>query len=186
MNESLKSSLSEIEAQWESVAANTIATMMAEKPGEDFYAAAFWLFALDGQHISPPAFAINSESGVTEPDSYGEDNRWNPADWRQSVIMTAHDAMTPAYLVLSEQLQGEDWSVWEDVAEAQKQAIARVCRNLTAAVRSEKPPFDSAQVNPDFVVGIIDGRDSEEELQRLVRLSIDPAIIESLNIPFLD
>ncbi len=185
VSQALQSSMSDIEAQWEVVAADTIARTIAEHPDEDFYAAGFWSFALDGQTISPPALALNSESGVTEIDSFGEDNRWNPADWRRSVIMTAHLAMAPAYIDLSELLHGEEWSVWEAVDELQKQAIARVCRRLTERIRDRGAPFDAIPVNSRFVVGIFDGRDGEEETDRLARMSIDAALIQELNLPFL-
>ena len=185
LSEELQSSMSRIEDQWETVAADTIAEIITKHPNEDFYAAAFWLFALDGQTISPPALAINSESGISEIDSFGEDNRWNPADWRRSVIMSAHDTMAPAYLELSALLDGAEWTVWEAVDELQKQAIARVCRRLTDSVRNRDAPFEMTPVNSRFVFGIFDGRDSEEETDRLARLSIAPDLINDLDLPFL-
>lgn len=185
LSEELKLAISRIEACWETVAAATISETIAEHPDEDFYAAGFWLFALDGATISAPALAINSEAGVSEADSFGEDNRWNPADWSRSVIMSADDAVTPAYIELSELLAGAEWSVYEAIDEFHKLAIAHVCRRLTTRIRNRDTPFDVVPVNSRFIVGIFDGRDSEAETDRLVRLSIDPDLIDELNIPFL-
>lgn len=184
MNERLTAALAEIEARWHVVAGVAIAREIAANPSESFYAAGFWLFYTDGHTWSPPLFAINSESGVSAVDSFGEDNRWNPTEWRQPQLTTVYEAMLPAYLSVSEQLRG-DKSAGDEFNQLHEHAMARVCRNLTRDIRTRRRPFSVLPMHPRFVVGIFDGTESRETASRLARLSIEPANIDELEIPFL-
>lgn len=172
--------ISAIESQWEEVAAKTIAQIMAAFPDDQFYAAGFWLFYCDYTVIHPPCFGANTEASLAESGEDAKYHRWTPPNWRFDTIGGLSDKMMPLYEPLCEEHEDD---VWQKIMEDHKQSIARVCRRVTQQARSGAGPFAEVAVPANFVVGIFEEQDGDEEYDRLAIMSIEKSVLADLDVP---
>lgn len=182
--------LDDIEKQWLEVAASAIADVVNAHPQEQFYAAAFHLFSATDETILSPALAANIESAVVfynEKDGSTLSTRWEPPEWKWDVLDRAADAMKPFYSRLSNRIEGASDSQWETVINMHDYMMARVARRLTADARGGKGKFHGLSLSSDFVVAVLEGQRAADEYNRLVRASVDPDILTTLDgILFID
>ena len=181
--EELRMRLDDIKTRWLEEASRTIAQLIRAFPKEGIYAAAFHLFHADYSKILSPALAANAESAVVvHSDKTGAawSTRWAPPEWRWDVLDAASDALTPDYEKLSQALQGVGDAEWAKLIEMHDGVIADVARTITATARNRDGEFRDIAVSKDFVVAILEGQRETSEYNRLVRASIDPAILLNL------
>jgi hypothetical protein len=171
--------LVEIEERWVQVAPRSIANVIRAHPDEQFYAAGFWLFYFDYSVINPPSLATNSEARIAHYED-GENTRWVSADWKWSVITDTFDKLFPLYNRLSAELEGAADADWDQLCTVHENAIARVARKLTADAQQGAGHFAGLSLTNDFVVAILDGSESSETYNRLVRASVAPELIDKL------
>ena len=161
------------EDEWRSEATRALAALTSANPGERFYAAAFHLFYSDESQILSPALAANVESAVRVED-WGS-TRFVPPEWRWDVLDAASAAMASRYEILTKELVASPDP--DGILLDHDQAMARVCRSLTASARR-------GAIHPslplDFVLAVIEGQRGEDEMRALVRESVDPHVLAAL------
>lgn len=180
--------LENIENAWYQQASRGISEMMQRFPDEQFYAAAFHLFYADYTVFGAPALGMNSESAVVFHPANSTsgiihepwDTRWVAPEWRWPVLDSVCTEINPLYQALSESLQGASRAEWEKLFRQHEDLLANVARRITAEARTQNGNFQGIHVSKDFVLAILEGQDSFEEYNRLVRLSVDPAILPTL------
>jgi len=171
-----------IETGWMQEAGRALAALVRAHPQERIYAAAFHIFCADDLQILPPALAANAESAVIlNKNGFTWSTRWAPPGWRWDVLETASDAMRPLYAELSQRFYSASVTAWEKALTLHDDTMARVARKLTAAVRNRHGEFQEVDAPRDFVVAILEGQRRTGEYNRLVRASVDPAILRELH-----
>lgn len=173
--------LREIELQWPAHIRRALAELIRRHPGEQFYAAAFWIFYCDYTKISPPTFGMNAESMLEDEAVDETSNRWQPAEWYWDVLQPVNDGMEPFYQQLSEAMAGASEAEWQAVIAANEELIGRVARLVTTAVRSRSGEFSDLALPDDFLVFAVDVREDASTYNRLLRLSVDEAILPTLD-----
>jgi len=175
--------LDDIKTRWLQEAPRAIADVIRAHPREEIYAAAFHLFYADYTVIHAPSLAANAESAValhSNNSGITYSTRWMPPEWRWDVLESASEALNPLYGKQSQALQGAADDEWESVIDAHDDMIADVARTITAAARARQGDFRDMVVSTNFVVAILEGQRETSEYNRLVRTSIDPAILPGL------
>jgi hypothetical protein len=166
--------LREIESQWPSHIRRGLGELVRDHPSEQIYVAAFWQFYCDYTVIHPPAFGANAESAADDG------TRWQPAEWKWDVLRSVIDGIMPVYLELSEALNGATEGEWEEVIAAHYQLVPRVARVVTKAARERSGVFGDLELPKDFFVFAWDFEADAKTSNRLVRASVDAAVLPLL------
>jgi hypothetical protein len=169
--------LHQIELQWPVQIRGAIGDLIHRNPGEQFYAAAFWMFYCDHIVIHPPTFGMNAESVLEEEDPDQASNRWNPAEWRWNVVDAVHTGMLPIYLQLSRSMHGQLNAAWQALISAHENLIGRVTRSVTQAIRNRTGDFRDLILPEKFLIFAVDVREGDGNYNRLLRLSVDEAVL---------
>jgi hypothetical protein len=162
----------DIEQAWKRSVTQAICEIAASYPNEEIYAGAFWLLYGDYSCLHAPIFGLNAEShAVASADADGTliGLRWHPPDWRWAVMDPVVEAMKPLYKPFLK-LDVSD-AEFEELWEGHERMLARVCIELTEAVRQRRLGFEGATLPERFFVGIIDGAQGDD-YERLLRLSV--------------
>jgi hypothetical protein len=173
--------LQEIESEWPAHIRHGLTELIRRNPHEQFYAAAFWIFYCDYTKITPPTFGVNAESMLEDEAVDETSNRWQPAEWYWDVLQSVSDGMAPFYQRLSEAMAGASDAEWQAVIAANEELIGRVARLVTKAVRSRSGDFRDLALPDNFVVFAVDVREDASTYNRLLRLSVDEAILATLD-----
>lgn len=167
---------SEFEREWLEVIALACSEIQRNFPQEELYAGAFWLLHGDYTSLLVPAFALNSETHATLTVERGQeiDVRWDPPDWKWSVVDEAVERMRPLY----EQFLQLDVSSaeFDELWESHTAMLARVCRSTTACARARSGKYADTSISPRFLVGIIDWAQGED-VPKLLRLSLSEEVL---------
>ena len=137
----------QLELGWFEAVCDSLAMVVNAHPEERFYAGAFWLLHGNGTSLLCPVFGVNSEETDLTI-------RWNPPDWRWSIIDQAHERVRPLYVGLSD-LDG-DKRCFDTHWEEHIDMLSRVCRRVTAVARSHEIAALPSGLCDRFFVGIID------------------------------
>ena len=173
--------LRQLSSAWQEAAYLAILEVARVNPNEVFYGSAFWLFYCDYSQILTPALAMNSESFVTthkDKDTVWS-TRWLPAEWQWPVLDSACDTMKPLYELLTIEMQRASRIEWNNLVATHDQMISGVARDLTLQIKR-----CSTDVNLNFsrafVVAAIDDRRDVVDYNALVRSSVSPDQLDSL------
>ena len=174
--------------------------------GERLYALAFWLFyAETGSVIHAPVVGVAGEdawaqtrAGEARDAGFGS-LRWNPADWRYSMLtLPAQAAIDQAYVQLAtaacggidpeaaRRLPDDDArdAAWDAVFERGIASVIAVCHELTRRAHARAGVFAALPLTDDFVAVVCDpawGDDGE----RWLRACIDDAQLRARLFPDL-
>jgi hypothetical protein len=169
--------LAQIESEWPTHIARGLGELVRNNLRETIYAAAFWQFYCDYTIISPPAFGANAESDVAD----GSDRWLAVADWKWDVLKSVIDGMTPLYLRLSDALSGAPDAEWDAVIDAHYELIPRVARSVTRSAQARTGSFADIALPGNFLVFATDIEADASVCNRLVRASIDEAVLPTLD-----
>ncbi|WP_093621937.1 DUF4303 domain-containing protein [Actinoplanes philippinensis] len=136
-----------------------VTSVLAEHPGERFYAAALWLLYRESDGpIRLPLLAANTVAAIERtPADDRDDLRWSPADWEHDII---------------DWLPGDDWRRWEH------DLTAHACRGTPAQWEAAFRRYVTAlvtvcrrarrELGRDLLVVIIDPELHETVIPRLL------------------
>ncbi len=172
--------LKDIETLWLQTATQAIIEHVESNPRERFYAGSFWLLYSDGTKFGQPCFALNTESHIAK---FGSDYQWAPADWQFPCVESTIEVLRPLYANLTMHMVGRDEAYWNKIVEEHYACIARVCRQITLAVRAHRGVFSDVALPDYFVVGMFEFCEDEPLFSTLIRNSIEPEVLRKLPHP---
>ena len=152
--------LKQIEAAWleKGISAINSYTSSVDDP---VYGAAFWLLYCDYSMLGVPCFAINDEGHESATEEF---QRWAPPEWRQDVHEVTKE-MQGLYSELSDLMEGRSDNEWEVLMDKHYKTMCAVSRSLTEQYHS----LDIERKNSEFLVCILEERESDEMYQYLLR-----------------
>lgn len=173
--------LRQIASTWQEEAYRAILDVARISPNDVLYGSAFWLFYCDYSQILTPALAVNSETFVTthEDNDAVWSTRWVPAEWKWPVLDSACDPLKPLYALLTRAMQSASRAEWNNLITTHDQMISTVARDLTSQIRRRSTDVN-LNVSSYFVVAAIDDRRDMVDYNALVRSSVSPDQLDSL------
>lgn len=141
-------------------------------PEERFFAAGFHTLYIDGTYFGGYRFGLGSDSANLSL-------RWSGAEWAGHEWGDIVDF--PAYERLSELLDGQPDSEWDNVQRVHDEQLSQVCRRLTQEARGASGAFVGHRL-PDFIVGIFDDTEGKVSFDKRVRMSVTPENVQQYGI----